>query len=239
MATKLKSILKRIPWLLALKATALGLAWLSLPFWAFLAVAGALYLIPLFRPAALALPFFFVLAVGFLLPPSLGGAALIGVLGFLVFGIKDLVLVRRMAAYRFLIALLVLVILASFFVRRPMAPLAEVFAALGAGAAFYLLLRRFEAHAATEEAGLFAPSPLSFVGAGICALLGAEFLWTFSFLPFAALSATALAFVVFALLFDFFTGRIQGTLVRRDILLAGSLFLVAATFLLVSAPWEV
>src|SRR5689334_4150926 len=113
MAEKLKLIIRRIPWSLLLKAVALALLWAfgkaSLaagavtPFVLFVVIACAAYILPLFRPRAMAVPFFCALVLGFFVPFSALATLAFALIFFLILGIKDLVLVNRETAYETLL----------------------------------------------------------------------------------------------------------------------------------------
>ncbi len=116
MEAKLKSIIKRTPWSLLLKAVFLAALWsvgkaslvLGSP-WAFglfLLAAVYFYFRPLFRPGPLLPGFLLSLILSALFPPGFFPAAGVGAVFFLLFGIKDLVLVNRPRAYEILVYIL-------------------------------------------------------------------------------------------------------------------------------------
>src|SRR5580693_6484847 len=106
MVEKLRSITKPIPWSLLLKPLAVAAAWLLLPWWGFLVVAAYCYFFPFFRPAAVGRAFFVFLLLGILIPPGFFQAVGVAIVFLLILGIKDLVIVKRKAAYGMLVFLL-------------------------------------------------------------------------------------------------------------------------------------
>ena len=134
MAAKFESITKRIPWSLLLKPLLLGVLAAFTPFWMFGLVALAVYFWPWFRPRPLLLQFFLALFLAFrwgeraltgaLLTDlsfgtvslfRVGSALMAGLLFALIFGIKDLHIVRRDTALRVLnVALLFFISLEAF-----------------------------------------------------------------------------------------------------------------------------
>lgn len=106
MAAKLKSITNPIPWSSLLKPLAVALAWLILPWWAFLAIAAYCYLVPFFRPLSVAPAFLIFLFLALNSPSGLFQAVYAAVVLALILGIKDFVIVNRKAAYQLLVFLL-------------------------------------------------------------------------------------------------------------------------------------
>lgn len=112
METKLRLILKRIHWSLALKAAILAVVWMVLPGWAFLILSAYLYFVPFFDPWKLFLPFLVFLFLAFTGPPNPGFALILGSLFYVILGIKDLILIDRRSAYD-------IMILISLFLPNP------------------------------------------------------------------------------------------------------------------------
>lgn len=106
MAEKLRSITNPIPWSSLLKPAVAAVAWLILPWWAFLAIALYCYLVPLFRPASLAPAFSAFLLIALASPRGIVQAVYAAVVLALILGIKDLVIVNRKIAYQLLVFLL-------------------------------------------------------------------------------------------------------------------------------------
>lgn len=106
MAAKSKSITNPIPWSSLLKPFLVAVAWLILPWWAFLAIALYCYLVPFFRPLSLAPAFLIFLFMALAAPAGFFQAVYAAVVLALIFGIKDFVIVNRKAAYQLLVLLI-------------------------------------------------------------------------------------------------------------------------------------
>jgi hypothetical protein len=106
MAAKSKSITNPIPWSSLLKPLLVAVAWLVLPWWAFLAVALYCYLVPFFRPLSLAPAFLIFLFIALSAPVGFFQAIYAGVVLALIFGIKDFLIVNRRSAYQLLVFLI-------------------------------------------------------------------------------------------------------------------------------------
>lgn len=119
MVEKLKSISRRIPWYLVLKAVSVGFIWFLtpsvLPFWFFIAVVFGLYLIPLFQPLKTGLVFLIFLGFAGFLEINPVSAILLSAIFFLILGIKDYVLINRARAFELLVFLYIAVSSLQFF----------------------------------------------------------------------------------------------------------------------------
>ncbi|MGC8776242.1 MAG: hypothetical protein ACP5QN_02950, partial [Minisyncoccia bacterium] len=115
MDPKLKLILKKIHWSLLIKSLIFGILWLILPFWLFLILILFFYFVPIFRPFNLFFQFLIFIFAAKILDPSFWNFIIISVLIFLIFGIKDLIIIRRFIAYEFLGFLLLIIFSFNFF----------------------------------------------------------------------------------------------------------------------------
>ena len=97
------------------KAGIMGLLWLFLPFWIFLAAGFYFFFFPFFQPLRLALPFFLTLVAAAVLPANFLFALFLAVLFFLILGIKNLIFVNRFGAHQLLVFSLLLLMFLSFF----------------------------------------------------------------------------------------------------------------------------
>lgn len=128
-----------------LKPAVLGMLFLISPFWIFATAALSMYFVPWFRPRVLLLELLFLLLAAFFLPAVFWSGIALGVLFFLILGIKELVIVDRERAYETLVLLLSFLMILGFFLMpssgnwKGIAPFAG---ALVLGACLALLFRR-------------------------------------------------------------------------------------------------
>ena len=238
MGVKLKSILKSTPWFLICKATALGVAWLTLPLWVFVALSLYFYFVPSFQSMRLWYPFLLTLIIAIMLDSTLGSAVLIAAAFYLLFGIKDLVFIDRLTAYRILVALLIVIFSLAFFVRFHPASTALFFAALVVPLSFFLLIRgfliyrRIQGH---ESAHLTRRE-------GVLTGIGAFALWQLaSVLFFAPLEPAyrVLLFSVAALLSGYLLlSSLEGRLRRNDVITSFTVWFVSLVFILTLNEWS-
>lgn len=102
MVQKLKLIIKKIHWSLAVKSLFLAFSSLILPFWLFCFLALLIYFIPIFRPYSLFFQFLIFLLVARFFYGSFLGWLIIFVSFYLIVGIKDLIIIKRQLMYEFL-----------------------------------------------------------------------------------------------------------------------------------------
>ncbi|MCS6789193.1 MAG: hypothetical protein NZ484_01320, partial [Patescibacteria group bacterium] len=115
MEVKLKLILEKIHWSLIFKSLFLGLIWFFLPFWIFFCVILLFYFIPIFRPAHLLFQFLIFIFISKIIEISLLNFLFLTILIFLIFGIKDLIIIRRDLAYQILGLLYFFILILKFF----------------------------------------------------------------------------------------------------------------------------
>ena len=115
MEAKLKLITDKIHWFLIFKTLILSLIWAIFPFWIFLLTFLLFYFIPVFRPGSMFFSFLIFIFIANFLPFSFWNFLIIFALIFLIFGIKDLIIINRVFAYEFLGFLSFLVLVLSFF----------------------------------------------------------------------------------------------------------------------------
>jgi|GEM_PF-612936 len=242
MAIKLKSITRLIPWSLALRAVLFGAAWLILPFWAFSILALYLYFVPLFQPLKLGVPFATLLFFTYTLTPNIWFAILLLVIFYLILGMKDLILIDRIAAYEILVLLLLFLVFFGFFswVTNLGIRSAPFKAVLPAGL-FFFLARGFLYYPDS-------PPPLLrvrksgrweflFIG------LGAFMIWQLSlvllFLPMSFFYQSALLFLVTLFFLELFPYHLRGELSRERILVNFSTFFILGTVILAAIEWSI
>lgn len=102
MVEKLKSIAKQIHWSLLLKVGLFLIVWSVCPTWLSMLVGALLYFVPLFRPGALLVSFLVFLCITTIFPHTVFFGIVVGILLFLILGIKDFLFVDRNSAYEIL-----------------------------------------------------------------------------------------------------------------------------------------
>jgi len=218
MVTELKSILRRIPWSLALKAFAVSLSWLFLPYWIFLLTALYVYFVPFFQVARLGLPFALTLIATLFLPktvvvsetqvPNFFAALVLFLIFFLILGVKDLILVHRARAYEFIILLLLFLNLLHFFAVTPSWNSFSLTVGLvWLGAISFLLLRDL-----FRYQKLFLSDRERTASSALFTLFVLEGALTSFFLPLPFFSQAAFLFVGLSLLYEVLIENEKGVL---------------------------
>lgn len=244
---------------LLFKSFILGLSWLILPFWAFLALSVYFYLVPFFQPFKLIIPFMLALAVAFAAPHGFWFAILIGMLFFLLLGIKNLILIHRFDNHQMMVFLILFLLFFSFFFhfqnwQRWIVSLIS----LGVGLSYFFLFDELADYIKIkrndEPKKIFIPleaeRPKALVAlaywrgrslTGFISGLGAFFLWqvvmAVLFLPLNYFYQTALLFLFSVILTDFLLEYLGGGISRKKILTDFSIFFVIAVIMLASANW--
>lgn len=236
MAAKLLSIVKLIPWSLAARAAAFGLAWLLVPRWVFFLVALMLYFVPLFRSLRFLFPFLILLFFAAVEVPGGWLAFFLTSSFFLLLGVKDLVFIRRRAAHEIFLFLLLFLVAFRYFARfETWGEWAALPAALLIGFVFFLLLRGFLRE---DEEGNGAAGAMrevrrrNLLAAGAGALFTAESALGILFLPASSFVQSSLLFCVCAMLLTFLPEWARGTLGRGKILAGLSAFFAVAVLIL-------
>jgi len=238
MEAKLGSILKTTHWSLLLKAAVFGLSWRIFPFPIFLLVALGLYLIPLFEPGKLILPFFLTLCLSAVLVPSFWAALVLAALFFFIMGIKDLILVNRGSAYETLTFLLLFLALLNFFARFDSwdSFLALVFASVLA-IVFGFLLR------GAVNYSLSFPEEKDRKKTDILVSLAAFLFWqaeiTLLFLPLNFFYQTALLFLATVILVEIVIDHFSGSLTRAKMLSYFSFLFAFVAVILAGNTWHI
>ncbi len=232
MVAKLKSISRRIHWSLVLKAAVFALAWLLLPFWIFFLVALYLYFVPPFQSGKLALPFFVLLVLAYVQPPGPFFAVVFGAALYVIFLIKDLLVIDRRSLYEFLVLVLSFLLLRALYVRFDEgAQGVALWYAFFVAAAIVLLLRSLaRASGGTvprEEPVAFFLSFVLIVQAIIVGL----------FLPLDFIAQSLLVFLVAFFLIDTIPEHLAGGASRKKILVTAMVLFALATIVVGSAQW--
>ncbi len=218
---------------LLLKSAALGLIWFFLPFWLFFVFAVYFYFVPPFQPFKIFFPFLLTIAFSFFLQQNLLSVFLVGVLFFLVLGIKNLILVHRFQSHQLMAFLLLFLGYFYFFSvfgnwGRPISS----FALFAVGFSFFFLF--YELSAYTSEKKREKKIAISAIGAFLVFQAAAAIL----FLPMNRFYQTAVLFLSSVIIADIFLEYLNNGLSRKKILQDFSVFFVVATLLLAAANWE-
>lgn len=263
MVEKLKSILRPIPWSLLFRALSYSLVWffgLSLYLssyvsgWVFwLAVSGVafyFYFFPPFGAARLLPPFILLIFFSFLLAPSFFGALILGIVFFLILGIKDLIFINRFSAYHILVMLLLFLMFVNFFYTFNRWDNALIiFFSLALAFFYFLLTLWFLDYKKAGEAGSGGGFSLfSFLKnkKRLKEILFMSFssflLWqailVFAFLPLNFVYQTASLFIFSFILFEFTHDYIFGSLKREKILTLFGVFFFLMALILGGGEWE-
>jgi len=236
MAEKLKLILRPIPWSLLLKALAFGAGWLILPFWAFVVLAILLYFLPMFQVLKLLFPFVLTLILAYLVPPSLWAGLFLSALFFFILGVKDLVLIDRAAAFRFL--LYILLFIAFFYSFSQFDSGLTIYSFswfFVVSALFTLLLGNFFRYSGLGlEKKRFKNTALSILG-----LLLFEFSLAILFLPLNFFVSALLLFTVAVIFFELSADYFSGRLTARRILGYGTVFFLVYILIFASQNFTI
>lgn len=236
MAEKLKSISGRIPWFLLLRAAVFGTSWLILPFWAFLIVAIALYFLPFFQVWKLFFPFVLTLILAFLVPSGLWAALFLSALFFFILGVKDLVLIDRTAAFRFLLYIFLFIAFFYSFSRFDYGlTAASFFWFFLLSLLFAFLLGNFFIYSGLgADKKRFRSVTLALLG-----LVLFELSLTILFLPLSFLTSTILVFFAAVILFELAADYFSGRLTSIRIMSYGTIFLVVYSLILASQSFSI
>lgn len=231
MEEKLKSILRAIPWYLALKSAVFAAAWVALPEWMAWVLALVFYFSSFFRAKHMGVPFLALLIIGHLLGQNLVVAVALGFIFFLILGSKELIFIDRRGAMRAIIYSILFLGSIAFYSdldgwAASMPLKAFLFAWL-----FWALSRRFIAKLEAPD----EKHPLILAGS-------AFLLWEISavvaFLPLDFLYQAAIVMVSIAALFEWTVAGSEGTLTRNKALLYSSFLFIFVTILFTSAKWS-
>ncbi len=221
-----------------IKALVFGAAWLILPFWVFLLVALYLYFFPFFRPFDLFLPFAILIFFAAIEPTGTLFALLLGVIFYLILGIKDLIFIGRKSAYEVLSLILMFLALMKFFSKfDSWGDPGAFFWIFLLAAIFFFLAKDFlrnsgKAGAETRSAAI-SPS----LAAGISAMVFLQISIATLFLPLNLLYQSALVFLMVAITLELAFDYSAEALSRRKILISFSIFFSFLVVILGAAQW--
>ncbi len=219
---------------LLVKSVIFALAWLYLPFWIFFLAAVYFYLVPLFRPGRLLLPFAAIIFFSFIEEPSALFAFLFGAIFFLIIGIKDLILINRGAATEALSLLLSFLLSIEYFLNiSRWDSFWVVFWAFLAATPIFFLSRLFIG----QEDGRACKQGRRDTTLVVTAFLIMQLLIALTFAPLNFLYQSAIFFVFALILLECAADYCAGLLSRRKILLNLSIFFIFVSIILGSAQW--
>lgn len=236
MVEKLKLILKRTHWSLAVKALVFGLVWLFLPYWLFFILAIYFYFVPLFKPLPLAFPFSLTLILSYIVPQNFFMAVFLASIFYLTLGIKDLIFVERKDAYETLTLLLVFIMLFKFvngflgWVDWYLPILLFV-----VSVALYSLFsgfRKYNHPESTQVSGI-----REFLSFGLFAFFEFQLVLVTLLLPISYFYKISLVFLTAMLVSRLVFMNLSGNIRRRQLLLYFSILFVFLVFIFTSSQW--
>jgi hypothetical protein len=226
MVEKLKSILKRAHWSLAIRAVIFGLAWFFLPFWLFLFIALYLYFVPFFQSRRLLWPFFSLLILAFVEPANFLFLVIFAALFYYLLLIKDLLLIDRRFAHELLILVLSFLLVHDFY---------EKFRwVIGGTALAYSFLL---AVLVTLMVKGFMDNKDSLLF-WFFFVLAWQFLVLGLFLPVSFIYQTLIVFIILFTLIDIVSGYSLGDVSRNKILATSLSTSILLVIVLASASWK-
>ncbi len=235
MEEKLRSISKQIHWSSLLKAGIFALAWLLLPWWLFVLLALAAYLVPLFHAGKLALPFFVLLVISYLQAPTPLSALVFGAAFYFLLLIKNLLLIDRGAARELLASVLSFILLRDFYIRFNEGIGGAAFFFSFCTALLIALLVRNYARASGELSG--QSSRIERIGIWLSCLLIWQLMIAGLFLPVDFTYQTVIVFLPTILILDLLPDHLSGKLSRAKLLGSSIMVFVLFVIVMVSANW--
>ena len=217
---------------LLIKSCIFSIGWLMLPFWAFFILSLYFYLVPFFQSFKLLIPFILTLLAAAILPNGFWFAVLLGTLFFLLFGIKNLILVNRFDNHQFMVFLILFLMFFGFFWHfGNWQEWAVSLISFWIGLSFFFLFDEL-----ADYSRVSSESKKIIVSA-----LGSFLIWqgaiVILFLPLNYFYQTALLFLSSVILTDILLGYLGGIIGRRKMLANFSIFFVIAVAILASANW--
>ncbi|MEK7546614.1 MAG: hypothetical protein AAB536_00290 [Patescibacteria group bacterium] len=217
---------------LLIKSCIFGLCWFFLPFWIFLLVGVYFYFTPFFQSFNLFIPFLMTLAAAAYVPYGFWPAVFLGILFFLILGIKNLIFVNRFENHQIMVFLLLFLIFFGFFSHfENWEKWIISTISLGIGLSFFLLFKEL----ADYTRGNIGSKK------NLAACLGSFLLWQASsviiFLPINYFYQTALLFLLSVITTDVLLEYLNKNLDRKKILVDFSIFFAVTAAILASANW--
>ena len=217
---------------LLIKACLFSIGWLFLPFWVFLVLSIYFYLVPFFQPFKLLIPFILTLLAAAILPYGFWFAVLLGILFFLLFGIKNLILVNRFDNHQLMVFLILFLMFFGFFRHfENWQNWTISLISLWIAVSFFFLFNELADYSAKSSESKKM----------IVSWLGSFLLWQAAmiilFLPLNYFYQTAILFLLSVILTDILLGYLGGIIDRRKMLINFSIFFVITVAILASANW--
>lgn len=237
MATELKLTLGKIHWPLLVRSAFLAFFWLFSPAWVFLLCALYFYFSPYFQPWRIFFSFAVFLTLALFVPPLFGvwlyaAGIAIGVIFYLILGVKDLVLINRQFAYQTLRLLLFTSILLLFFWWGQSPSLLFVWRLLFLSAFLFALHYEYFSF-------FFEGNPSNSFAAALTAFLLFEAAWVLVWLPIGFLNATAVELLILFMLNDFILRHINGNLNRKITLTNFTVFIFSLLAIFLVSDWTI
>jgi len=236
MVAKLRSILRPTHWSLLVKAIIFGVLWLFLPYPLFLIGALYLYLIPVFRPVKMALPFLGLIVLSGLVERGFFIALAIGATYYIIDGIKDLIFIRRRMSYEILVFLIMFIGSVGLYSQTGWLTLLGVIWSFVLSVFAILLLR---------ELSLYGDPPIRSVAKKdvrvvVFGLVG-FFVWQLSIvlfiLPLGSMYQAAILFLTSAVLIEIAMTYLSGELTRNKLLINFTVLFIFMVFVIASNNW--
>jgi hypothetical protein len=240
MEEKLKLISGQIHWSLLVKTAVWVLGWWFLPFGLFLVLTFYLYFVPPLRSGQLFWPFFLILVLAFFWRGDAFMGLLLGVLVYLLFGIKDLIFVNRKFVLEvlsifglFLLSFAILERIENWFSLR--AILGSAFLAV----VFGLLFRTFKNYRELPKKveGDDGSTKIEVFMIGVTVFIVFQLAFVLIVLPVPDMYKIALFFATIVAIWEILQKYLDGMLTKRRVLIVASVLLSIFVLLLVSNIW--
>jgi len=219
-------------------------AWMFLPWWVFVPIALYLYFVPLSQTQTAIGPFLALLALCLMQPAGYCFAVVFGVLFWYVLLIKDLYIIERKSAYEILSLIIVFLSLRLFYLdmggRMGIDAIVWAFAIAGLFAGLVSgFIGNFSPNTAADGTGTAssAQNPLRRVAVFAAFLLFFQILIVGLFLPLDFIYQSVVAFLLTALVIEFFPQYLFGSLSRTKFLATASVLFTLLVVVLGSARW--
>ncbi len=241
MATELKLTLKQIHWSLVAKAGFLGLAWAYFPFLIFLSLALFFYFFPFFKSFKFLFPFllFLVLISPGLADKSFWLAFLIAFIFYMIFGVKDLLFIKRRSSYEAAIFGIALILFWVFFSQvQDWLGVGMILGSFGVAIILFFLflnVTQYDEFFKTKEVRVdgFRKSLI----AGFLSFWIWQLIWVMVFLPFSPFYRSVMLFIVAWFLMEAMLSYLRGELNRRKILINFTVLFCFTVFILASTDF--
>lgn len=240
MVGKLKLILGQIHWSLLVKASVWVLGWWFFPFWLFLILAFYLYFVPPLRSGQLFWNFFCILILSFFWRGDAFNGLLLGVLVYLLFGIKDLIFVNRKLVLEVLSIFGLFLLAFSIFQRiESWLSFKAVLGAMFLAGTFGFLFKSFKDYRELPKEISGGEDKIRVEGfmTGVVVFVVFQLAFVLIVLPVPDMYKIVLFFATIVAIWEILQKYFDGTLTKRRVLVVGSVLLVIFILLLASNIW--